>query len=250
MATGTLPPTVARALQGEIRRGFLAMIPLWAGVVPFALAFAILARTAGFNVLETQALSGLVFAGAAQVAIVILFADGAGAGAIVATTLVLNLRHVLYGLSLSRGWGERTGPPHPLLAFLLTDESYGLTVKDGLDGGGGPGYFCGAGLSLYTAYNLATLAGALAGRFLPDSRHLGLDFIFPLTFVALLVPLLRNWRRCAVAALAAIAALLLSRVAAGGVAILLASVAAAGLGVALDHLGPAGSGRASWRRSA
>src|SRR5215207_5273278 len=136
MATGAPVPAVARAPRGEIRRGFLAMIPLWAGVVPFALAFAILARTAGFSVLETLALSGLVFAGSAQVAIVLLFAGGAGAGAIVATTLALNLRHVLYGLSLRRGWAERTGPPHPLLAFLLTDESYGLTVKDGLDGGG------------------------------------------------------------------------------------------------------------------
>src|SRR6185437_7585071 len=108
---------------------------------------------------------------------------------IVLTVLALNLRHALYGLSLRRQLGRRTRPPLPLLAFLLTDEAYGVTVRDGLDGGGGPGFLLGAGLSLYGAYNLATLAGVLAGRLLPDPRRLGLDFVFPLTFLALLLPL-------------------------------------------------------------
>ena len=229
-------PVAIPAHAAEVRRGFLAMVPLWAGIIPFALAFAILARTAGFTPVETQALSLFVFAGSAQIAIVTLFAGGAGAGAIVATALVLNLRHILYGLSLSREWGRPTRPPLPLLAFVLTDESYGVTIKDRLGGGGGPAFFFGASSSLYLVYNLATLVGSLAGQFIPDPRRLGLDFIFPLTFVALLVPLLRGWRQCAVAALAAVAALLLGRVAPGGVAIVGAAVVAAGLGVALDGL--------------
>ena len=122
IAESTTPMTTPAA-STEIRRGFLAMVPLWAGVAPFAMTFGILARTAGFTALETQALSMLVFAGSAQIAIVTLFAGGAGAGAIVATALVLNLRHILYDLSLSWGWGRPTRPPLPFLAFLLTDES-------------------------------------------------------------------------------------------------------------------------------
>jgi predicted branched-subunit amino acid permease len=112
-----------------------------------------------------------------------------------------------------------------------------VTVRDGLDGGGGPGFYLGAGLSLYGAYNLATLAGVLAGRLLPDPRRLGLDFVFPLTFLALLLPLLRSWRHGVAAAVSAVAALLLSHVAAGGVTVLLAAITAAGLGVALDRVG-------------
>jgi 4-azaleucine resistance transporter AzlC len=238
-----LAPVATPAHASEIRRGFLAMVPLWAGIIPYALAFAILARTAGFSPVETQALSMFVFAGSAQIAIVTLFAGGAGAGAIVATTLVLNLRHILYGLSLSRKWDRPTRPPLPLLAFVLTDESYGVTIKDRLDGGGGPAFFFGASSSLYLVYNLATLVGSLAGQFIPDPRRLGLDFIFPLTFVALLVPLLRGWRQCTEAALAAVAALLLGRVAPGGVAIVGAAVVAAGLGVALDGLNPRPQGQ-------
>ena len=60
------------AASAEIRRGFLAMVPLWAGVVPFAMTFGILARTAGFTAPEAQALSMFVFAGSAQIAIVTL----------------------------------------------------------------------------------------------------------------------------------------------------------------------------------
>jgi 4-azaleucine resistance transporter AzlC len=237
-------PRAVPAHAAEIRRGALAMVPLWAGVLPFALAFGILARGAGFSATETQALSAFVFAGSAQIAIVNLFAGGAGAGAIVATAIVLNLRHILYGLSLGRAWSRPTRPPLPLLAFFLTDEAYGMTIKDRLDGRGGASFYWGASGSLYLIFNIGTLAGSLAGQFLPDPRRLGLDFVFPLVFVALLVPLLRGWRQCAVAAVAALATLLLGRVVAGGVAIVGAAVAAAALGVMLDRVGPRRTGGA------
>lgn len=235
-------PTTAPGHAAEVRRGFLTMVPLWAGIIPFAITFGLLARTAGFSALETQALSMLVFAGSAQIAIVTLYAGGASAVAIVATALVLNLRHLLYGLSLSRGWARPTAPPLPLLAFFLTDESYGVAIKDRLDGRGGPSFFFGASVSLYLVYAVGTLVGALAGQFIPDPRGLGLDFVFPLTFVALLVPLLRGWRQCAVAALAGIAALLISRIAPGGVAIVGAALVAAGVGTALDRIQPGTQG--------
>src|SRR4029079_682178 len=82
--------------------GFWAMAPLWLGVVPFALVYAVLARDTGLSLLETQALSALVFAGSAQVSAVGLFGSGAAALEIVSTTFLLNVRHVLYGLSLAR----------------------------------------------------------------------------------------------------------------------------------------------------
>lgn len=223
--------------RSELRRGAVAMIPLWAGVAPFALAFALLARTAGLSVVETQLLSLTVFAGGAQVAIVTLLATDANGVAIVLTTLALNLRHILYGLSLSKQFGPATKLPIPLLAYALTDEAYGVTVRDGLDGRGGPSFYLGAGLSLYGVFNLTTLAGSLVGQLLPSPEKLGLSFIFPLTFLALLIPLLRHWRQCLVAAAAAISALLLSRVVAGGLTILLAALIAASLGVALETIG-------------
>ena len=211
------------------------MIPLWLGVLPFGIAFAVLARTADFNAFETQAFSALVFAGSAQVAAVTLAASGTSSLSILLTTCLLNLRHVLYGLSLSSMLGRRTRLPRSLLAFLLTDEVYGVTTKAFLDGRGSDAFLLGAGISLYAAFNLATFSGSLLGAFVPDLDWIGLDFIFPLTFLDLLLPLLQSWRHVLVAVISGLSALVLSQFFPGGVALLLASVAAAATGVALDY---------------
>jgi 4-azaleucine resistance transporter AzlC len=226
----------------DVRRGYVAMMPLWPGAVPFGLAFAILARTAGFSALATQALSLFIFAGAAQVATVTLYAGGAGAVAIVLTVLLLNLRHVLYGLSLRQWVGARTRPPWPVLAYLLTDEAYGIAVRAFLDGRGSVAYFLGCGLSIFSIWQTATAAGVLLGTLLPNPKGIGLDFIFALTFLALVLPLIRSWRHVAVVAVAAVAALVLSHYFAGGVTVLLTVLLtvliAATLGAVLEQWRP------------
>jgi 4-azaleucine resistance transporter AzlC len=219
--------TEAPAASRPFRRGFLAMAPLWAGVVPFAIAFGVLARAAGYSALETQALSLFVFAGAAQVATVTLTAAGATATAIIITAILLNLRHVLYGLSLAGYISREHEPPRPLLAFLLTDEVYGLAVREYLQGRGSRRFLLGAGLSLYLSFNLGTLAGILLGSALPNPAGIGLDFIFPLTFLVLLVPLLRSPRDLAAAAASGALAVVLSHYAAPGTTILVSSITAA-----------------------
>lgn len=229
--SGVAAPAHAR---GPFVRGFLAMVPLWAGIAPFAVAFAVLARAAGFTVLSTQALSLILFAGAAQVATVTLVNGGANAVAVVGTVFLLNVRHVLYGLSYRRLAGNQEGPPKPLLAFLLTDEAYGVTVKAFLDGYGSPMFLLGAGLSLYVVFNVATLAGALLGSLLPDPSRSGLNFVFPLTFLALLLPLLRSRRQVLVAVVSGALALGLSHITPAGVTVLGAAVTAAALGTVLD----------------
>ena len=229
----------------DVRRGLVAMVPLWPGVVPFGVAFAILARTAGFSALATQALSVFVFAGASQVATVTLYASGAGAIALVLTVLLLNLRHVLDGLSLRPWLGARTRPPWPALAFLLTDEAYGMSVRAFLDGRGSVPFFLGCGLSLFGVWQLATITGSLLGSVLPNPKGIGLDFIFALTFLALVVPLIRSWRHVVVAAVAAVAALVLNRHFAGGVTVLLTVLIAATLGAALEQWRPEAVGPAA-----
>lgn len=111
----------------EFARGFHAMTPLWLGVIPFGLAYAVIARDAGLSLVETQALSLLVFAGSAQVSAAGLFGRGAGGLEIVLTTFLLNVRHVLYGVSLSRTV-PLTRAQRPVAAAFLTDEAYGVAV--------------------------------------------------------------------------------------------------------------------------
>src|SRR5947209_50950 len=109
------------------RHGARAMLPLWLGVVPFGVAYAVIARDAGLSLVETQALSVLVFAGSAQVSAAGLFARGAGGLEIVLTTFLLNVRHVLYGVSLARDI-DMSSRERVVAAYFLTDEAYGVAV--------------------------------------------------------------------------------------------------------------------------
>jgi predicted branched-subunit amino acid permease len=108
-----------------------------------------------------------------------------------------------------------------------------VTVRAAARGEGGAAFVLGAGLALYVPYNLATLAGSLLGGLLPDTSGWGLDVIFPLMFLALLVPLVRTRRHLVVAAISAGTALGLTTVAPGGAVVLVASVGAAAIGALL-----------------
>jgi predicted branched-subunit amino acid permease len=100
-------------------------------------------------------------------------------------------------------------------------------------------YFLGCGLSIFAIWQTSTAAGTLLGTLLPNPRGIGLDFIFALTFLALLVPLIRSWRHVLVVAVAAMSAFVLSRTFPGGVTVLLTVLIAATLGAALEQWRPA-----------
>ncbi len=201
-------------------RGFRAMVPLWLGLVPFAAAYAVLARGAGLTLLEVQLMSLIVFSGGAQFSAVGLFAAQASGPAIILTTFLINLRHLLYGLSLGR-FVAMSRAQRLLAAHFLTDEAYGLTLARGERSFG---FFLGAALSLFSIWNLSTLAGGVLSGLVPDPEALGVDFIFPLAFLALLVPLLANGKALGVALLAGALALAATQVVSSGLAVLLAGV--------------------------
>ena len=218
-----------------LRRGVRDTLPLLPGTVPFGLVYGIAARAAHIPAWLTQAMSFIVFAGSAQFAVVTLVAAGAPVAVLVLTAAILNVRHLLYSASIApplrqagRGW-------HVVLAYLLTDETYGTVIGRlaALAPAERTWYTLGAGLTLWIDWQLSTLAGLLVGAQIPPAWSL--DFAATLTFIALLVPLLTDsslvWAAVAaglVAALTVGAPLKLGIVAAA-----LAGVAA---GVAADAL--------------
>jgi len=206
-------------------------MPLWLGVAPFGLAYAVIARSAGLSLVETQALSLLVFAGSSQVSAVGLFARGANGLAIVLTTFLLNVRHVLYGVSLGRDV-HMTRRERLVAAFFLTDEAYGVSIARRTDSFR---FVLGAELSLFITWNVSTLAGALLGGSIPDPEKLGVDFVFPVAFIALLVPLLRGRAEVAVAVFAGAFAWVLAKGLPGGLPVLFAGVGGALLGALLTR---------------
>lgn len=188
------------------------------GVIPFGMIYGALALQAGLSAAEAQAMSSIVFAGSAQFMMVQLFSGGAPGMIILLITVVMNLRHALYSASLAPYLSYLARPARTALAYLLTDEAYAVTISRFLrvddevranpEGGALRNsrsplrhwYFFGAGLTLWTSWQISTAAGIFLGARIPSDWSL--DFAIPLTFIALLVPDLKD-RPSVVAALAA-----------------------------------------------
>jgi predicted branched-subunit amino acid permease len=211
--------------------GFRAMLPLYLGVVPFALAYAITARASGLGILETQALSVFVFAGASQFSAAPLLGAGANGFAIVLTTFLLNVRHLLYGVAIARVT-RMTLLERLLGAYILTDESFGLYMASGKRD---VRFFLGASFSLLVSWNAFTLLGAVASNLVPDPVALGVDLVFPLSFLALLVGMLKVRVEFLVAVVSAVLAWVLIPRLPSGLGILLVGVLGSLLGAWLTR---------------
>jgi 4-azaleucine resistance transporter AzlC len=231
----------ASGWRADFWAGYLAMLPLWLGAAPFGVIYAVNALAAGLSPAQTIAMSLLVFAGAAQLTAVGMFAAGAGPLAIVITTLVLNARHLLMSASLLPFVRDLSPWRRLLLAAQLTDESYAVGIGRYLEGRGSAAFQVGCNMSLYTCWPLSAVAGVLLGSVITDPTAYGLDLVFPLTFIGLLVPLLRQHQNRPVALAAALltvgGALLLP----GSWYVLLAGIGASTLGalVVRDRRRPA-----------
>jgi 4-azaleucine resistance transporter AzlC len=174
-----------------------------------------------------QAMSAVVFAGSAQFVIAQLVGGGAPALVIILTAFIVNLRHALYSASMAPHLKRLSWPWKGLLSYLLTDECYAMAITRFNDATAGPyphWFFLGAGLALWSCWQVSTAAGIFLGAQLPATDWL--EFALPLTFIALVVPALKD--RAAVAA--AVTAGVMSIVG-GGLPLKLGLVAAALLGI-------------------
>ncbi len=200
----------------QARAGALTVAPMLLGVVPFGLVAGAAPVAEGLSGWQAVGLSTIVFAGASQLAIVDVLGQGGSALVAILAAWTINLWMVLYSASLApylshEPTGRRLGA-----AYVLVDQAYAASVSRWARDDRPEGrlsYFLGAGLLLWAAWQLSTVAGVLVGGSVPDD--IPLDFAVPLVFLVLLVPILDN-RPAIVAAVA------------GGVA----AVAAAELGAA------------------
>ena len=186
--------------------------PLQLGVVPFGMLYGIGAVQAGMPVWLAQLASAVVFAGAAQLVIVQMLAVGAGALPIGLTSGLLNLRHMLYSMSIAEHVRHLPRRWRLLLAYLLTDEAYAVAIlryqvtpppDDRPDLR--HWYFLGCGFTLWLTWQVSTAAGLLFGASVPAGWDI--DFAVPLTFIALLAMLMKERAGQAAALVAALAAL-------------------------------------------
>ena len=184
--------------------GTKAIVPVLIALIPFAVAFGATAVGNGLSSLEALAMSVFVFAGAAQLAAIPLLSAGASVAIIVLTVLVVNLRMTLYSASLAPHFRQLPIGWKGLLSYLLTEQAYAATVTRFDDGETEEPdkrwYYLGVALAIWVTWQAATMLGVFLGAW--ASEGWSLDFVLPLTFIALAVPAIKD-RATTAAALSA-----------------------------------------------
>lgn len=181
-------------------------VPILIGIIPFGMVCGIGAVAAGASTVAALAMSMIMFSGAAQIVATQLLVAGAPFAVIVLSCLVVSLRLLMYSAAMAPHLRPLDHRWRSLLAFLLTDQAFAGSLQRFLDSDDvrtNASYFFGNGAMLWIVWQLATLAGVLAGQLIPASWHL--EFVVPLCFIAVLAPLLRDRASVLVFAVSAIA---------------------------------------------
>ncbi len=171
------------------------------------MAYGAYAIESGLSAGLAQAMSAIVFGGASQFIGVQLIASGVPGAMLVLATLLVNLRHLLYSASLAPHVDHLSARWRWLLAYLLTDEAYATSMHRYRRDDASPHkhwFFLGAGFALWATWQVTTSLGIFLGAALPDSWSL--DFALPLTFIALLTPVLTTRPAFAAAGVAGVIA--------------------------------------------
>ncbi|WP_308258010.1 AzlC family ABC transporter permease [Pseudonocardia lacus] len=217
------------------RRDLRDAAALGAAIVVIGMSFGALAAAAAVPVPIAMALSLLVFAGGSQFLVVAVVAAGGSPFAAVLAGLLLNARHLPFGLAIGDVVGS-SWPARLIGAHLLIDESVAFATARGGGPAARPVYFL-VGATAFVCWNTGTAIGLLAGAAVPDPSAFGVDAAFPAGLLTLLLPTLRrpDARRVGVAA--------------GGVALLATPLLPAGLPVLAGLAGLFAAGRGAGRES-
>lgn len=179
-------------------------------IAPFALLFGVVGTEAGLALSEVMGFSLLVLAGAAQFTAVQLLGDGAPAIVALVSALAVNLRMAMYSASLTPYLGAAPFWRRALAAYFLVDQTYSVSylayetnpewsVAERMS------YYFGVVIPVCPPWYLFTYLGAAVGDTIPDS--FALDFALPITFLAMIGPMLRTPAHMAAALVAAVTAL-------------------------------------------
>ena len=190
----------------------------------YAVSFGVLSVGAGFSVAQTCVMSLVCFTGASQLTFASVIGAGGGVAGALPPALLLAGRNALYALSL-KGVVSGSVPKRALRAQVVIDETTAMAHAQSTLAAKRRAFDL-TGLCLFTAWNLGTLVGAVAGRGLGNPRDYGLDAVFPAVFLALLAPQLRRPDAMRAAVAGALIALALVPIAPAGVPIIAASLGA------------------------
>lgn len=179
----------------EFWAGVRDIFPLIVGAIPFGIIFGTLAISSGLSAGGTLAMSALVFAGSSQFIAVGMIAAKTGWLLIVLTAFVVNLRHLLYAVSLVPYVKQRSQRWKVPLAFWLTDEVFAVAIRRYEADDLSPykhWYYLGGAIAMYSNWQVCTLLGITVGQRVPNAADWGLDFAMSVTFIGMVIPYLKT----------------------------------------------------------
>lgn len=196
-------------------RGVRESAPLLMVIAPFGMLFGIVSSDAGLNLLETMSLSALVLAGAAQFTVVQLVSEQAPTLVVIATALAVNMRLAMYSAALTPWLGRTPWWMRGIVAYTLVDQSFAmcttlyarypdLTIRTRL------AYYFGVSTNACVPWVAVTWIGATMGEAIPS--WMALDFALPITFLALIGPMLQTLPHVVAALVSVAGALVLAGV--------------------------------------
>jgi predicted branched-subunit amino acid permease len=170
-------------------RGALPILP---GVIPFAMICSVTAVSVGLTPFEAMGMSFIVFAGASQLAVLQLMGEGAFWLVMVLTAWVINLRFTMYSAALAPYLREEPMQRKIPFVFALSDQAFGVTMSHFANEipANPAWYYYGAAGIIWLTWTISAVAGALLGTLVPESW--GLEFAFPLSFMALMFAALKD----------------------------------------------------------
>ncbi|MCC5993074.1 MAG: AzlC family ABC transporter permease [Rhodobacteraceae bacterium] len=176
-------------------QGFRDGTPFLLVIVPFGVVFGVVATEAGLSIAQTMGFSVLVIAGAAQFVAVQMMVDNAPTLIVLAASLAVNLRMAMYSASLAPHLGPISWWRRGVVSYFMVDQAYAASIlkyeqTPKMSHAQKFGYYMGVITPVCPIWYVSTWAGAAMGAVIPAG--LPIDFAVPITFLALIVPMLRS----------------------------------------------------------
>ena len=175
--------------KADLKNGIYSGIPIFIGYFPIAITFGLLAKSVNISFLESVCFSALVFAGASQFVSINMYHAGIGAGEIVLTVFLLNFRHFLMSATIASKSFFRKALI-PFISFGITDETFAVAAlkEDAIS----DAYIMGLNFTAYSGWVIGTVAGYIAGDFLPRDIQSSFAICLYAMFVAILIPAVKK----------------------------------------------------------